>query len=93
MSILSRLFGSSNPASKQDAEPELYEGCRIYPEPVPDGGKFRLAARIEKDIDGETRSHSLIRADLLDDKNSASEAACRKARQVIDEQGERLFKT
>ncbi|MEO0911715.1 MAG: HlyU family transcriptional regulator [Pseudomonadota bacterium] len=89
MSLLSRLFGGgqSAPASK----PEEYEGFRIYPEPIAEGGKYRLAARIEKEIDGDVKSYQLIRADMLDSRDTAVETAVRKARQVIDEQGDAIF--
>ena len=88
MSILSRLFGAK---AAPEAEPETHAGCRIFAEPIAEGGKFRLAARIEKDIDGETRVHRLIRADTFADRDGAATAAAAKARQVIDEQGDRLF--
>ena len=90
MSILSRLFGSKA-KPEPDAEPEFYKDCRIFPDPMPEGGTFRLAARIEKDIDGQTRTHRLVRADTFPDRESAASAAALKARQVIDEQGDRLF--
>ncbi len=35
--------------------------------------------------------HRLIRADMFDDRAAAATAALSKARQVIDEQGDRLF--
>jgi len=91
MSLLSKLFGGGRSGPSPEAEPEIYKDCRIFAEPVAEGGKFRLAARIEKDFDSETRTHALIRADMFDDRASAESAALAKARQVIDEQGDRLF--
>ncbi len=93
MSLLSKLFGGgrSAPSAEPESEPEVYKDCRIFAEPIADGGKYRLAGRIEKDIDGETRMHRLIRADMFDDRAAAATAALSKARQVIDEQGDRLF--
>ena len=59
---------------------------------IRDRGKtYRLAARITQDKDGETREYYLIRADTFQDKGQAAEASVAKARQMIDEQGERLF--
>ena len=85
MSILSRLFGGGGGAP--DVEPEEYKGFKITPEPAREGGKFRVGARIEKD--GQV--HTLIRADMLDDLDTANQASIGKARQMIDEQGDRLF--
>ncbi|MFZ5962157.1 HlyU family transcriptional regulator [Thalassococcus sp. BH17M4-6] len=92
MSLFRKLFGGgSRPDASPAAPPEEYEGFRIYPEPQSVDGQFRIGARIERDEDGETRTHQLIRADLLRDRDDAVEASLRKARQVIDEQGSRLF--
>ena len=88
MSLFSRLFGGG--ASK-DVEPETHNGFKIFAEPMKDGTTWRIAARIEKEIDGEVKSHQLIRADTLESQEAASEASVRKAKQVIDEQGDRLF--
>lgn len=85
MSLLSRLFGGG---TKQTApEPESYKGFAITPTPIREGGRFRVSARIEKD----GRSHELIRADVLDSETEAAATSAAKARQMIDEQGERLF--
>ena len=91
MSLLSKLFGGGRSAPAPEPEPEIYKDCRIFAEPVDEGGKFRLAARIEKEVDGETRTHQLIRADIFESRDAAASAAALKARQVIDEQGDRLF--
>ena len=90
MSLLSRLFGGGGSA-KSTAEPVSHEGFKIYPEPIAEGGQHRIAARIEKEINGETKSHQLIRADTLNDAAAAADASIGKAKQLIDEQGERLF--
>ncbi|EPX85579.1 HlyU family transcriptional regulator [Salipiger mucosus] len=93
MSFLKRLFGGGGggetPAPK--GETIEYKGFRITPEPMPADGQFRIAALIEGEVGGETKSHHLIRADVMRDHEQAVEASLRKARQMIDEQGERLF--
>ena len=92
MSLLKRLFGGGSGGSIPPAvEPIDYEGFRIYPDPMPEDGQFRLAARIEAEVDGETKQHHLIRADLIRDRDEACEAAIRKAKQMIDQMGPRLF--
>lgn len=90
MSLLSRLFGGRS-APKPEPEPEIYRDFRIFLEPIGEGGRFRVGARIEKEIAGETRSHRMIRADVGDSADQANEIALRKAKLLIDEQGSRLF--
>lgn len=92
MSLLSRLFGggsSSTPAPK--SEPVAHEGYRIYPEPAKESGGFRIGARIEKDVDGETKTHQMIRADICTSADQAEEASIGKAKQLIDQQGDKIF--
>ncbi len=92
MSWLSKLFGggASDTAAPQSAS-EVYKEFRIVPQPIRESGGHRIAARIEKQIGGETRAHELVRADVISDYDQAVEASLAKARQIIDEQGDRLF--
>ena len=95
MSILSRLFGGGGGDAKRAAPgfpAEDYKGFSITPAPQADEGGYRLSARIERQVDGEVKVHHLLRADVLRDEGEAAAAALRKARQVIDEQGERIFR-
>ena len=89
MSLLSKLFGGS--ASTPNTEPEEYEGYTIAPEPIKEGGSFRVGARIEKEIGGEVKTHRMIRADTFESADAASEASLAKAKSLIDQQGERIF--
>ncbi len=91
MPIWSRLFGSSAPSDPAPAQGEEYKGFRIAPAPIAEGGQFRVSARIEKAIDGTTRSHTLIRADTSSSRDEAAAISLGKAKQMIDEQGDRLF--
>ena len=95
MSFLKKLFGGGSNDNRAGeprvAAEETYEGFRIAATPVPEGGQYRLTAVITKEIDGETKTHRLIRADLFPSEDEAAQFALRKARQVIDEQGERVF--
>lgn len=90
MSILSRLFGGGK--SKPATPPEEHAGCRIYPEPRQEAGGYRIAARIEKDIDGQTKVHQMIRADVCQSRDEAVTTALGKARLLIDQQGEAIFR-
>lgn len=87
MSILSRLFGGGGGAAKEAATPEEYDGFAITPEPIREGSNYRVAALIEKD--GKT--HNLVRADTMTDRDEAVRISLLKARQMIDEQGDALF--
>ena len=89
MSLWSRLFGGKEGPAKNP--PETHEGFTIYPEPINEGSRWRVSARIEKQIGGELKSHRLIRADTFQSLEEAVSASRAKAVQMIDEQGVRLF--
>ena len=93
MSFFKRLFGGEKPAASapQSGEPVAYKTFTIIPMPTPEGGQFRLAADIRGQVDGETKNHRLIRADLFTSAEEAERAAIAKAQRVIDEQGTSLF--
>ena len=88
MPFLSRLFGKSTPKAP---EPVLHKDCRIFPEPIKEGGTFRIAARIEKDFGTETKVHHLIRADTSTSLDEATDATIAKAKLAIDQLGNALF--
>lgn len=90
MSLFKRLFGGS--AAPAVIPSEEYNGYTITPEPIREGGKFRLAAKIEKEIDGEVKVHQLIRADVLESEDVARTEGAIKARLVIDQQGDSIFR-
>jgi hypothetical protein len=88
MSLFSKLFGGGGKPAK---EPDVYKEFRIFAEPQSGSGGYRLAARIEKEGGGETKVHHMIRADQIQSLDEAEAFSLRKAKQLIDEQGERLF--
>ncbi len=87
MPFWSRLFGSKPDTPAPAAKGEAYKGFTIIPAPIREGGQFRVSARIEKD----GKRHALIRADTMASQDEAAAISAAKARQVIDELGERLF--
>ena len=94
MSFLKKLFGggdSAPKAPKAHAE-ATHEGFQILATPISEGGQFRVSALIRKEIDGETKEHTLIRADMCSTADDASDIALRKARQMIDERGTGVFR-
>ncbi len=92
MSLFSKLFGGGKSKPEPEAEAEVYEGFRIIPAPQSESDGYRLGARIEKEIDGEVKVHHLLRADVIRSLEEAHAFSIRKAKQVIDEQGERIFR-
>lgn len=95
MSFFKRLFGGGSDAQRDIAPKPAasadYKGYQIAATPQADGGQFRLCGEITKDVNGDIKQHLLIRADMFAASDDAAEAFLRKARQVIDEQGDRLF--
>lgn len=89
MSLFKRLFGG---AAAQAAPSEDYKGYRITPTPISEGAQYRLSATIEKEIDGITQSHALVRADTVAGLEAAQTASLEKAQQVIDALGDSIFK-
>ncbi|MCP4070175.1 MAG: hypothetical protein GY742_00365 [Hyphomicrobiales bacterium] len=91
MSFLKKLFGVS-PAAEEPTVVIEHEGYQITATPVSDGGQYRLCAEISREIDGEIKTHRMIRADIFPNRDDAIECSYRKAKQMIGEQGERIFK-
>lgn len=88
MSFFKKLFGGGRSSG---FAAEMHEGYIIQPMPMDEGGQFRLCAEIRREADGEVKTHRLIRADTFPSAELAAQASVIKAKQVIHEQGERLF--
>lgn len=88
------LFGAGGdkaPAASRHQTQE-YKGYLITPAPTSRDGQWQVAGSITRTFDdGDTRTHDFIRADLMPSEEQAAEFAARKARQIIDEQGDRMF--
>ncbi len=96
MSIMSRILsiftgGASGAAEAPASEPQSYKDCLIHAAPIAEGGQYRLAGRIEREIDGRRLERSFIRADVFTSRDDAVEGAFRKAQQIIDQNGPSLF--
>ena len=93
--FLRRLFGGGDDASGQGRAGEAveYEGFTIVPQPMSQGGQYLTAGLITKTLDdGTVKEHHFVRADTHSSFEDAEAFAVTKARQIIDEQGERLFR-
>ena len=91
MSFLKKLFGGGRAKSAQPVAEIEHEGYRIVATPMGEGNEFRICGLISKEIDGEVKEHKFIRADMLPSLDTASELTIAKAKQIIEEQGERIF--
>ncbi len=90
MNFFSRLFRST--AKKElTVEAIEYKAYLIYPDSKPEGGQFRIAGRITKQIDADLKVHHFIRSDLISSKNDADKLMLQKARLLIDQMGESIF--
>ena len=87
--LLTRLFGGASQAAAE--EWIEYGGYRICPTPYPRRGQYQTCGVIEKEVRGETKEHRFVRAETHSSREGAAAFAIAKARQLIDEQGERLF--
>ncbi len=89
MGFFSKLFGGGGEAKPEAPAAEaIHEGYTITATPMKDGAQYRLHGTISK---GE-QSHTLIRADTFGSKEDCAAATINKARQVIAEQGDSLFR-
>jgi hypothetical protein len=92
MSFWKKLFGGGSTASEEVAnDPVEHKGYLIRATPFSEGGQFQTCGVISKEIGGETKEHRFIRADRFSSKDDAIDVSIRKARQIIDEQGDRIF--
>ncbi len=92
-SLLGKLFGGgeAKPSVAEPADSIEYNGFTITAAPIKEGGQFKTAGKIAKEIDGEMKSAEFIRADNHADRDGAIAHSNRKAQQIIDEQGEAMF--
>lgn len=95
MSFLKNLFGGNGADAQGGADKVLaeqeYKGFTIRATEMKAGKEFQLSGVIEKTVGGEVKMHRFIRADRLGSKEQAAQLGLAKARQIIDEQGERVF--
>jgi hypothetical protein len=93
MAFWKKLFGSGGDGGSESASVKSAEhkGFTIKAQPYKEGGQWQLAGTISKDVGGVMKEHRFVRADRFSDAGEAAEIALSKGRQIIDEQGERIF--
>lgn len=93
ISFFSKLFGGGGnaDAAPTQGDPVDYEGLVIRSSPMADGGQWRLAGVIIKQSDQGPLERQYVRADVFTSREEALDFGVRKGKQIIDEQGDRLF--
>lgn len=96
MSFLKSLFGFGGSRAVDEAPaPQAsieHKGFTITAAPFRNEGQFQTAGTVTKEIDGEAREHRFIRADRHATMEDAVQFSLMKGRQIVDEQGERMFR-
>lgn len=93
--LLGSLFGGKPKAEAgpaQRGESVEYNGFTIYPASCKSGAQWRTEGFIAKELAGSLNEHHFIRADTHASQEDANACAVIKAKRIIDESGERIFK-
>ncbi|MGI9488745.1 MAG: HlyU family transcriptional regulator [Geminicoccaceae bacterium] len=94
LSSLKSLFGGEGGGqSAQASDPVEYDGFQIQPAPERRDGGWNTAGVISKMVDGEPKEHRFIRVDTHSNLDDAVSFSVTKAQQIIDEQGDDLFRS
>lgn len=96
MSFLKKLFGgggesAASSGDKPVGEPLDYKGFTIRATPYQENGQYQTCGVVSKVVDDAVKEHRFIRADRFPGIDQAAEHALFKGRQLVDEQGDRLF--
>ncbi|RCS25511.1 hypothetical protein DUT91_01555 [Phyllobacterium salinisoli] len=97
MSFLKRLFGGGGGEAREGAGEAAavkeieHNGFRIRATPYNEGGQYQTCGIISKEVNGVTKEHKFIRADKFASLDDAVNISLSKGRQIVDEQGERMF--
>lgn len=84
-------FTAGGEKSEPPAEAVEYKGFRIRPAPYASKGQFQTAGVIEKDFETGLKEYRFVRAETHASKDDAAAFAVTKGKQIIDEQGDRIF--
>ncbi len=91
MSFLKKLFGGGAEKEAAPAKSLEYKGFTIAATPYKDSGQYQTCGVISQEKEGVRREHKFIRADRFASFDEAVEFSFSKGRQIIDQQGGRLF--
>ncbi len=92
--FLRNIFGAGAPGEgRQETGATVeYDGYTIRPASRRQGSQWLTVGVISKTLDDEVKEHHFIRADTYATKQDADACAIIKAKQIIDEQGDKLFR-
>jgi hypothetical protein len=94
LSFLKKLFGLGGSPSGETAVTAKtvdHKGYLIEARPYLEGGQYQTAGVISKDVEGVRKEHKFIRAERFAALDEAVDFCLTKGRQIVDEQGDRLF--
>lgn len=83
--------GDGSGSEGQAAPPVEYKGYRIRPAPYRTRDQYQTAGSIEKDTPEGMKEHRFVRADTYHSRDDAIAFTISKAKQIIDQQGDRIF--
>jgi len=86
-----RLAGGGSGAAEEAMPAVDYKGYRIRPTPYLNGGQYQTAGVIQKDTADGVKEHRFVRAETHPSKDDAAAFAVTKGKQIIDQQGDRVF--
>ena len=91
--IWNRLVGPREAPSADEPVGEAvdYKGYRIRPAPYKAGSGYQTAGVIEKNFPDGVKEHRFIRSETHPSRDAAAAFAIVKGRQIIDQQGDRMF--
>ncbi len=91
--IFKSLFGGSGSGETEaKSDPAVvYDSFQISPAPRQYNGQWQVAGRIEKTFGDDVKTHEFLRADTFGSRDDAANETVRKAKLMIDQQGDRIF--
>ena len=95
MSFWKKLFGGGSVGGSEapvgPASTAEHKGFTIEARPYPEAWQFQVAGTISKQVGEALKEHRFVRADRFPTQDEAADFALMKGRQIIDQQGDRLF--
>jgi hypothetical protein len=84
--------GGGRPSNGPAIQTVEYKGYRIKPAPYRANDQYQTAGVIEKDTPEGMKEHRFVRADTYNSRDDAIAFTVSKAKQIIDQLGDRIFK-
>ena len=92
--LLKGLLGSGDGATPDQGPGEAteYKGFTIRPASRQQGSQWLTVGVISKTVEDAVKEHHFVRADTYSSKDDADACSILKAKRIIDEQGDKMFK-